>query len=608
MSARDPHASLREALSGSTLLGEVPHEDLKLGLFELSPLGLMLVELDTATVVDANAAMTRITGHSRDELLRGHADPVLDPRTWTEGEGPLAKALQRRHIGPLELDLQHKSGRTVHVECRSLRVLDAQHQAHVWLSFTDVTERHALERQLRAAAHRDPLTGLANRAALRQALQAQISSQRHALIQAEGGPSPAGVAVIFLDLDRFKFINDTLGHNAGDDMLCAVALRLRAVAHRLRSSARPEAAWTVSRLGGDEFVLVVPDAADTESAMAAGHAVMQALSEPYTVRQYVLPAGASIGVALWNAKEAAAASGTDSTDADALMRDADIAMYEAKHAGRGRCVLFDDTMRARLNRAVVIENELRHAVARGQLEAVYQPIVDLETGAMRSVEALLRWTHPELGPVSPNEFIPVAEESGHIQALGEWILRTACKQWTAWQTENAAVAPATMSVNLSREQMALGERVLTVVREALADAAMPAAALQLEITEREVMKSPEQARSLLLELSAMGVKLAMDDFGTGTSSLGCLRDYPFDTIKIDKSFVTNLCRDPQVLAVAHATVNVIENLGMVSVAEGIEDPAEVAALQAMGCHYGQGYLFAKPLPGKDLLAAMGTLG
>jgi EAL domain-containing protein (putative c-di-GMP-specific phosphodiesterase class I) len=198
----------------------------------------------------------------------------------------------------------------------------------------------------------------------------------------------------------------------------------------------------------------------------------------------------------------------------------------------------------------------------------------------------------------------VAEASGHITALGEWILRTSCLQWTAWQREDPLRAPATISVNLSREQMSLGRQVITLVGAALAAAQMPPQALQLEITEREVMKNPEQARELLLELSEMGVKLAMDDFGTGTSSLGCLRELPFHTIKIDKSFVTNVCRDPHVLAVAHATVNVIENLGMISVAEGIEEPGEVAALQAMGCRYGQGYLFARPVPGDELLAAM----
>jgi EAL domain-containing protein (putative c-di-GMP-specific phosphodiesterase class I) len=287
-----------------------------------------------------------------------------------------------------------------------------------------------------------------------------------------------------------------------------------------------------------------------------------------------------------------------------LLRNADTAMYEAKQNGRGSTVVFDQAMHARLSRAVQIEAGLRLAVERGELTVLYQPIVDLENGQMSSVEALLRWQHPELGSVSPAEFIPIAEDSGHIVAIGEWVLRQACLQWARWQQQDAAAAPAGMSVNLSRVQMQLGNRLLQVVRSALSDAGMPASALQLEITERLVMKDPAAARELMLGMNAMGVRLAMDDFGTGSSSLGCLRDYPFDTIKIDKSFVTDLSRDPHVLAVAHATVNVIENLRMTSVAEGIEDPAEVAMLQAMGCRYGQGYLFARPLAADQLLAVM----
>jgi diguanylate cyclase (GGDEF)-like protein len=470
-----------------------------------------------------------------------------------------------------------------------VRVSDLRQQPFLWLSVADVTERHHMERALRAAAHEDSLTGLHNRSALHDALQRLIDQQ-----SARPG---AGLAVLFLDFDRFKIVNDTLGHNAGDELLRAIAQRLREVADQ-RAAASPGQAWTVARFGGDEFVIVLPcgqAASGVFSARAEARIVLRALGEPFSVRGQALHSSASIGIALWR-------PGIDT--ADDMLRDADTAMYEAKRAGRGLAVMFDDTMRARLTRAAIVETELRHAVERGQLQAVYQPIVDLETGAMTSVEALMRWQHPDLGAVSPSEFIPVAEESGHIMVLGEWILRTACLQWTAWQREDPALAPATMSVNLSREQVTLGRRVITVVSEALAAAGMPPAALQLEITEREVMKSPEQARVLLQELSAMGVKLAMDDFGTGTSSLGCLRDYPFDTIKIDKSFVTNVCRDPHVLAVAHATVNVIENLGMVSVAEGIEDPAEVAVLQAMGCRYGQGYLFARPQPADALLAAM----
>jgi diguanylate cyclase (GGDEF)-like protein/PAS domain S-box-containing protein len=582
-------------------LASARHDDLMLALFELSPLGLKLVNLTESRVVAVNNALVQITGHSREALMQGDGRAHWAGAASPSNDLVFADDPAQDRFGPIEVSYLHQSGRRLQLVCNGVRVTDARQNRFLWLSVADVTERHNLEQALRAAAQQDKLTGLLNRSAMHDALQQQIDQRRAA--------PGCGLAVLFLDFDRFKIVNDTLGHSAGDELLRAIAQRLRSVALQ-RAGDDPDRAWAVARFGGDEFVIVLPftsTAASTCTSASAGpcaelarveaEAVLRALAEPYTVRQQALHASASIGIALWH-------DGIDA--ADDMLRDADIAMYEAKHAGRGRAVLFDDTMRARLTRAALIETELRHAVERGQLDAVYQPIIDLETGAMTSVEALMRWQHPELGAVSPAEFIPVAEESGHIMVLGEWILRTACLQWKAWQHEDPARAPALMSVNLSREQVALGRRVITLVSEALAAAHMPPGALQLEITERDVMKSPEQARALLQELSTMGVKLAMDDFGTGTSSLGCLRDYPFDTIKIDKSFVTNVCRDPHVLAVAHATVNVIENLGMVSVAEGIEDPAELAVLQSMGCRYGQGYLFARPLPADALLAAMAT--
>ncbi len=584
-------------------LARSQHDDLMHALFELSPLGLQLINVSERRVVAVNDALIQITGYTRDELLHGDSRARYAESSQVLREQFFTEALSKGRFGPTEVEYFHRSGRRLNLLFNGVRVTDARHSHFLWLSVADVTERHQLEHALRAAAREDRLTGLFNRSALHEALQGLIDS---ACTPAAGAAAAAaaaaadvgtGLAVFFLDFDRFKIVNDTLGHNAGDELLRAIAQRLRAVAAQ-RAAAGPEHAWTVARFGGDEFVIVVPSG-NPEQVQAEVQAVLLALAEPYTVRQQPLHSSASIGIALWH-------PGVDS--ADDMLRDADTAMYEAKRAGRGQAVLFDDTMRARLTRAAVIETELRHAVERGQLQAVYQPIVDLDTGAMTAVEALLRWQHPELGAVSPNEFIPVAEESGHIMVLGAWILRTACLQWTAWQQEDPALAPALMSVNLSREQVALGHGVITVVREALAAAGMPARALQLEITEREVMKHPEQARALLQELSAMGVKLAMDDFGTGSSSLGCLREYPFDTIKIDKSFVTHVGHDPHVLAVAHATVNVIENLGMVSVAEGIEDPAEVAVLQAMGCRYGQGYLFARPLQGDVLLATMAGAG
>jgi predicted signal transduction protein with EAL and GGDEF domain len=354
----------------------------------------------------------------------------------------------------------------------------------------------------------------------------------------------------------------------------------------------------VARFGGDEFVYVAAGIDGEREARAIAERLHGLLSAPYPVKGHDIQSGVSIGIAMGNS-----GGGVP----HALLRNADTAMYEAKRAGRRNTVVFDQAMHARLSRAMHIEAGLRLAVERSELTVLYQPIVDLESGRMTSVEALLRWQHPELGSVSPVEFIPIAEESGQIVAIGEWVLRQSCLQWARWQQQDAAAAPWGMSVNLSRVQMVLGNRLLGVVRSALNEAGMPAAALQMEITEREVMKDPAGARELMLGLNAMGVRLAMDDFGTGTSSLGCLRDYPFDTIKIDKSFVTDLGRDPHVLAVAHATVNVIENLGMASVAEGIEDPAEVAMLQAMGCRYGQGYLFARPLAADKLLAAMAAM-
>jgi len=561
------------------------HHELMRALFDLSPLGLQLIDVRKRSVYAANDALVRITGYSLPELLSGDPRERL-PQDWrTVADLWFDEVLKGGRFGPAEVDYTHKSGHTIQVVLNGVRVTNSRDEDFLWLSMQDVSEHRAVERDLRLAASSDRLTGLANRAAMLTSLLVQIE-------RAQSDPGQ-GFAVLFLDFDRFKLVNDTLGHDAGDELLCGIAQRLRHAA----AAAPGGRLWQVARFGGDEFVVMMPGAADVQAAGRAADALLQALAEPYLVKQHEVHSTASIGIALWHDGVATA---------DDLLRDADTAMYEAKRAGRARWVLFDDTMRARLTRAVTIENELRYAVARGQLHAVYQPIVDLETGAMTSVEALLRWRHPELGQVAPAEFIPVAEESRHIIALGEWILRESCHQWTAWQRENAAAAPAMVSVNLSRVQMTLGARMLETVRDALAAAGMPPSALQLEITEREVMKDPEVARELMVGLAALGVRLAMDDFGTGTSSLGCLRDYPFHTIKIDKSFVTGLSHDPHVLAVAHATVNVIENLGMISVAEGIEDPSEVATLQSLGCRYGQGHLFSTAVPPEQVLSAVAT--
>jgi hypothetical protein len=257
-------------------------------------------------------------------------------------------------------------------------------------------------------------------------------------------------------------------------------------------------------------------------------------------------------------------------------------------------VLFDEAMHVRLTRRIAIEEGLRRALGTEQLSLVYQPVISLETGRTVAVEALLRWNHPEMGAISPTEFIPVAEESGLIVSIGEWVLQEACRMLANWRASNAESAPLVVSVNVSRAELALGDRLLARVSDVLAATGLPASCLQLEVTEREVMRDPDASQQLMVALRALGVRLAMDDFGTGTSSLACLRDYPFDVIKIDRSFLRDISTRPDVMALVHATLLLIENLGRETVAEGVENAEQVAALQSLGCRYAQGYYFARP--------------
>jgi EAL domain-containing protein (putative c-di-GMP-specific phosphodiesterase class I) len=267
-------------------------------------------------------------------------------------------------------------------------------------------------------------------------------------------------------------------------------------------------------------------------------------------------------------------------------------------------VVFNEAMHQQLTRHVTIETSLRRAIGGDELYLVYQPIVELATGKMVSAEALVRWNHPTLGVVNPSEFIPVAEESGLIIALGQWVQAEACRAMAGWRLNDPEHAPRTISVNVSRAELTLGGQLLDQLQATLSRVGLPPHCLQLEVTEREVMRNPEVFYKLMLELKDTGIKIAMDDFGTGTSSLGFLRSYPFDTIKIDQSFVKDLCSSRDVLAVNHAIVNLVENLGMASLAEGVEEPAQVAILQSLGCRFAQGYLFSRPVTADKLLGAV----
>ena len=553
-------------------------------LFDLSPVGIVLNRLGDGLAVECNDALLAMLGYQRDEL-DGVAFWSVTPPEYRDAEfAQLASLRATGRYGPYEKELIHKDGSRVAVLLNGMCLADSDGGMLIWSIVQDISARKVLERELAIAARTDLLTGLANRTALTERLVTAVRAVK---------ADPARrFSLLFLDFDRFKLVNDTLGHHAGDRLLCEIAQRLRRNL-RARDFATDDTQGNlVARLGGDEFVLLLCDAREASSAQAVARRVIEALAPAYLIHGHEVFSSASIGIAL-------ADEHTES--ADSLLRDADIAMYEAKQAGRACAVVFNAQMHQRLTRRIELENGLRRALGTEQLSLVYQPIVDLESGDMVSVEALARWRHPELGPISPAEFIPVAEETGLIQPLGEWVLRESCRQFMAWRREAGERAPRTISVNLSRVQMNSPDQLRALLRDVLARNQMQADWLQLEVTEREVMRDPQASRALMQELRDIGVRLAMDDFGTGTSSLGCLREFPFDTIKIDRSFLGDLESNRDVLALVHATMTLLENLGLASVAEGVETAAQVAVLQSLGCRYAQGYYLSRPVAADALL-------
>ncbi len=457
--------------------------------------------------------------------------------------------------------------------------------ARILGTVTDITSTKAALAQLSDAARRDKLTGLANRMLFLEQLELSIGRFR-----ANGEER---FAIFFLDFDRFKLVNDTLGHGAGDELLRQITQRLRLQLRASDSTSLSDG--VLSRFGGDEFLLLINRIRKPEDAILVAERLLQALKAPYTILGREVHSTASIGIVL---------SEQSADSAENMVRNADLAMYEAKRAGRDCWILFDESMHTRLTRDVTIESGLRRAIDSSEMYLLYQPIVDLSTGRIVSAEALLRWEHPTLGALSPTEFIPIAEESGLIVRVGRWVQKEACQALARWRALDPLNAPASVSVNVSRAELSLGDKLLVQLRETLEQSGLAEQSLTLEVTEREVMRNPEATIKLMHALRGIGIRMSMDDFGTGTSSLGMLRDYPFDYIKIDRSFITDLSDSKDVLAVIHATVELIENLGMISVAEGVETEAQAALLYSLGCRLAQGYLFSRPIPFTQMMAVI----
>jgi diguanylate cyclase (GGDEF)-like protein/PAS domain S-box-containing protein len=440
----------------------------------------------------------------------------------------------------------------------------------------DITERKALEEQLHHQAFYDPLSGLPNRALFMDRLE-------HALTRANrrGGR----VAVLFVDLDNFKVINDSLGHKAGDQLLMAVA-------ERLKTHLRPED--TAARLGGDEFTILVGDVTSVGEVVQIAERIAEILQPPFTLEEQEVFVTVSTGIAL--------NSSSTQERAEDLLRHADVAMYRAKHKGKARYELFKTKMEAEVQKRLEVENELRRALELEEFRVYFQPMVALESGRIAGVEALVRWEHPKRGLLLPEEFLLIAEETGLIVRIGQWVLREACKQARAWQERSPSAPPLTMSVNLSPRQFFHPELVAEILHETKVDAST----LQLEITEGALTtNTARSADDILHSLKDLGVKLAIDDFGVGYSSLSYLKRFPVDFLKIDRSFVSELKQDLNSSAwkdeeIVPAMIDLMHALGLKVVAEGVEAANQMARLRDMRCDLAQGNYLLEPLPGEAL--------
>jgi diguanylate cyclase (GGDEF)-like protein/PAS domain S-box-containing protein len=557
-------------------------------LFEQAPLGIVLLD-DAGTVVEANPAFERLIGREAADL-RGTAiedlSPPEDSATASEPVREL-KAGQRASVA-IEQRFARPGGETVWVSLTVRRMSVVGSGVTLIGMAQDVTARRELEARLSHQAYHDPLTGLANRTRLRDQLD-------RALVSA--GQSPDRVALIYVDLDDFKKVNDSLGHAAGDRLL-------RVVAERLLNATR--GSDTVARLGGDEFAILLENVRTEADVLVVAERVGRAMRSPIALEGQEVFVGASVGVA--RGSDAVGHAG----GADELLRNADVAMYVAKRGGKGRHALYAREMNADALARLELEAELRHALEREELVLHYQPLVGLDDGRVLGVEALLRWAHPRRGLLTPAAFVPLAEDTGLIVPIGRWALGEACTQAAAWNARRVGSAdaePLTLSVNVAERQLR-DESIVADVRDALAASGLPPAHLLLELTESVFLQHEDGVVATLEEIKALGVRIGIDDFGTGYAGLRYLQRYPVDALKIDKSFVAGLTPadgedEATGLALARAIVALGDTLALRTMAEGVEESPQWEQLRQLGCTIGQGHLFARALPAEDVESYLG---
>ena len=516
------------------------------------------------------------------DLLRAGRTAELIGRPATFMLAPQALEAARRRIAALyagapqprvEQVYRRLDGTTVEVEIAAAPLqFDGKPAAQV--TVRDVTERRTAQARIEHLATHDALTGLPNRALIHDRITQAIAHARRAQRQ---------LAVLYLDLDRFKIVNDGFGHAFGDALLKAAADRLRKLVRE---------GDTVARQSGDEFLILLADLRRPSDAYVVVHKILQAFERPFMIGSRELFVSFSIGVSVYPA---------DGEGADVLIGNADVAMYRSKDLGRSTYQFFTRAMSHETQRRVDLETRLRVAIAGNQMQLAYQPKVDLASGRITGCEALLRWHHPELGAVPPAHFIPVAEDSGLIVSIGDWVLRTACAQNKAWL--DAGLPPIAVAVNISARQF-LQQDVVSWVMKTLRDTALLPECLELELTESLIAQDVEKVIDTINRLKAAGVRLSIDDFGTGYSSLSYLKRFRVGTLKIDQSFVRNLLADPDDAAIALAVISLAHSLGMRAVAEGVETAEQIAFLRRHGCDEMQGYFFSRPVPAPQMQAML----